>query len=498
MMPLKGSIPNFFEVQKSARRARDPCTASPPSTGRSGYEGDRDCDRDREHLPRLVLSDSEPGSPQISARQRRLYIPNCSPEASKGPVESRLALASMLDFRQNDLPPIDFPSDDRLLAAVQLPPNPAEPSLPSLPRLRRISEPIYRPGIQRSPCGPLRSSAPEGSIREEESALTARTQTIDGEGAKKNISRGASWPSLIPEKPSSNYRLARHSEQASGARGRASRSTTFRDKKKHYSESLRQNNGLVPNHLWYCEKTTGLRRFASLATLRKLYDTFHFMDTDHSATISASEFETYITQRYKTTRAAGALCALFADDSDALKGRKLQVAAQKLEDFFVTPDCVLELKDLLRVAYPEAGEDTIQRMYEVITKDKIQSRAEQKALQAKVLWEQEMQQEAEKMKAWVDTMWATWDADGNGELDEIELEDVLRQLGGNVTDIHRWMQEIDTDCSGLISQDEFTEWWVGKRSYKKLTLEHKGPLRSQAWSRKRCGSSNSKDALSRT
>eukprot|EP00854_Cymbomonas_tetramitiformis_P029093 gene29093-36171_t len=250
--------------------------------------------------------------------------------------------------------------------------------------------------------------------------------------------------------------MARHSEQGSGASSRASRSKEFLNKKKQYSEELRRNKGLDRNHLWYCEKSTGLRRFASLATLSKLYDTFHHMDFDQSATISASEFESYINQRYKTTRAAGAICALFGDEADALGGKALLAAAQKLEDFFATPDCQLELKDLLRVTYAEADENTVHRMYEFVTENKVRTRAGEKALQEKSEWERKSK-EAANQAAWVATMWKTWDADGSGELDDNELAAVLRQLGGNMTDTKKWMREIDTDSSGLISQEEFTE-----------------------------------------
>ncbi|KAK3281645.1 hypothetical protein CYMTET_10576 [Cymbomonas tetramitiformis] len=239
------------------------------------------------------------------------------------------------------------------------------------------------------------------------------------------------------------------------------------EKKKQYSQLLRQNSVLASNHVWYIDKKTHLRRFASMASLNKLYSTFQQVDYDRSASIDAAELERYVSHRFKTSSACGAM-ALFGCGTDALKGKKLQEAHQKLEYLFQVPGAEMSFKDLLELAYPDADGSAIKHMHEAVTQDKIQSRDEEEAKQAKETMEQSNLLEAKKQARWVDEMWQIWDADGSGELDEEELGVVLQELGANTDDLQKWMQEIDVDESGLISKEEFTEWWVGKAQFQKL------------------------------
>ena len=59
-------------------------------------------------------------------------------------------------------------------------------------------------------------------------------------------------------------------------------------------------------------------------------------------------------------------------------------------------------------------------------------------------------------------LFATFDADGDGLVDENEFRKILHKLGGNSSDevLSLEFAAIDTDSDGVVGRQEFMDWWL--------------------------------------
>ncbi len=60
-----------------------------------------------------------------------------------------------------------------------------------------------------------------------------------------------------------------------------------------------------------------------------------------------------------------------------------------------------------------------------------------------------------------------FDEDGSGAIDVGELQALLAELGAEFTplEVAEVMRLVDTDNSGVISEQEFVDWWTGAERF---------------------------------
>ncbi len=70
------------------------------------------------------------------------------------------------------------------------------------------------------------------------------------------------------------------------------------------------------------------------------------------------------------------------------------------------------------------------------------------------------------MKVTIEKAWERFDEDGNGTIEEHELEDILDQIDESFLDENKLedvLKELDSgEADGKIDKDEFTNWILGK------------------------------------
>lgn len=64
----------------------------------------------------------------------------------------------------------------------------------------------------------------------------------------------------------------------------------------------------------------------------------------------------------------------------------------------------------------------------------------------------------------IKAIFSIFDQNGNGEIDEHELENVLKSMGENVTkeDVKLMISECDTNQNGKVEFQEFYKMWTTK------------------------------------
>jgi len=98
----------------------------------------------------------------------------------------------------------------------------------------------------------------------------------------------------------------------------------------------------------------------------------------------------------------------------------------------------LSWKGFLRLLYPTANKEGIDKLVEIRTK-------------AKILTNDQLHD--------LEHLWQQWDIDGNGVVDKKEFTRGLIKLGLDPQKTDAIYTAVDTNCNGTISQDEFAAWY---------------------------------------
>ena len=83
-------------------------------------------------------------------------------------------------------------------------------------------------------------------------------------------------------------------------------------------------------------------------------------------------------------------------------------------------------------------------------------------------------EESIAMQVTIEKSWKKYDTDGSGTISKSELQDLiddiddtfLKDEDNNIDDIMEELDSIEKD--GVLSQKEFTDWWIGKQGQNKL------------------------------
>jgi Ca2+-binding EF-hand superfamily protein len=106
----------------------------------------------------------------------------------------------------------------------------------------------------------------------------------------------------------------------------------------------------------------------------------------------------------------------------------------------------LTFKGLLKIMYPTANDQSLERLMDVADPKRNSSNVD------------EIPTKEEEDE--VTEIFNLWDMDGNGDLDIVEFRSILRKMGiDDQEEIDEYFHEIDEDDGGSISVDEFRDWW---------------------------------------
>jgi len=223
-----------------------------------------------------------------------------------------------------------------------------------------------------------------------------------------------------------------------------------------------------------------------LNNLKKYFDE---LDADGSGTIEAHEIEEKVEEaaNLRKLRSEGKM-----SDEEwerlQLKYQKIGLGMGSNESTisctqllkFMDESGSLTWKGMLKMMYPKASKEGIQRMADVHEAS------------------EGMETSAPDMADLKDLndLWDIWDEDGNGELDKDEFKMALKMLHVPVEDVDTIYYSIDDDGNGTISKSEFAAWWFtdqtsdkqvhvnldGPQETVKLSKSAKLKLREQMWS----------------
>ncbi|KAK3243472.1 hypothetical protein CYMTET_42489 [Cymbomonas tetramitiformis] len=281
-------------------------------------------------------------------------------------------------------------------------------------------------------------------------------------------------PTKSASRPSTSSRAPRLSrtwgasfrQPESPAKSATSPSTPSRPSR--LSRNVREERGQEFSHFnlvqgakkFFYKDKLGVATYTPLKELFSLAAIFRQLDADNSGTVNVREMQEYAQKHCGSQESAVSRASL----AFTIFGK--QLSPNKLPSFLKNLDRVLakskafNLEEFIQLAHPTADQNVLKQMLELIhaheSKDKGSKPVE---------ISEEKQAEIDQQTAWVDEMWDYWDADGNGELDPQELSSVLQDIGASEKEAVEYFYEIDVDDSGLISKDEFLDWWLGQGRY---------------------------------
>eukprot|EP00854_Cymbomonas_tetramitiformis_P021216 gene21216-25488_t len=182
---------------------------------------------------------------------------------------------------------------------------------------------------------------------------------------------------------------------------------------------------------------TGTRQVISLKDLLYLKAYFDDLDVNGDGTVDMTEITNHMRSAYAPAQSNHRTTPI------KLPANFLGSLKKKIEDKEEEGEGKLHFADMLRLVYTRATKNELALMAEAVRpKEKDEGTVGETTDTADI-----------------DAMWALWDSDQSGELDEMEFREVLKGLGVDPSEISDLYKQVDADQSGCISKQEFTDWW---------------------------------------
>lgn len=219
--------------------------------------------------------------------------------------------------------------------------------------------------------------------------------------------------------------------------------TAARDRRNAFQQSLKRRS---KNSVSVAKIKLSSTQVISLKDLLYLKAYFDDLDVNGDGTVDMAEITNHMRSVYAPDQSTHRTTPI------KLPANFLSSLKKKIEDKEEEGEGRITFADMLRLVYTRATKNELALMAQAV-------RPKEKA---------EGTPGETTDTADIDAMWALWDTDQSGELDEMEFREVLKGLGVDPSEISDLYKQVDADQSGCISKQEFTDWWCN------MGKEHEG------------------------
>mmetsp|Transcript_12076 Transcript_12076/g.20440 ORF Transcript_12076/g.20440 Transcript_12076/m.20440 type:complete len:311 (-) Transcript_12076:121-1053(-) len=191
---------------------------------------------------------------------------------------------------------------------------------------------------------------------------------------------------------------------------------------------------------------------ASVKDVKYLRLFFDGLDTNQNGIIDIDELSQYLTRHYDKS-----LKPEFTEKNRSIGSTLITQLETRMDD----PEMGVTFQDVLAMMYTWASKEGLQAMEECVC-----DKPEREARISVEIDSQDLED--------MNDLWAKWDRDGLGEINENQFKEVLITFGlEDPADWAEFHEQIDSDGSGAINKDEFIAWWFSDLKYmKSVVLSH--------------------------